>query len=248
MSFGMKRNGYPPFGQGQSADRWGYSGGLWTPTADIADHWYPLTQAEPVVDKIGGQNGTAYNSPTFGADRYGNANNATVFDGVDQYIDLNVKTLTGQGARSVACWFKSIAVGGVFIGELAPSTSQKGLLSGISTSTGMAYGLISDGTAPFMLFPLATDLDRRNSTYYHYAFTWDGTTGANKGIVYINGTPIVTGTADNTTQNGISNYNTQICGYNGINNLLAGLIHDVVINKSQAWTQAEVTLLATENY
>ncbi len=133
-----------------------------------------------------------------------------------KYITTYTKTVTGQGARSVEVWLKRDGIPSgseTIFGEMAVNTDL-GLRVYVSSINGGVYVTLGDGSGTFLVnCGYATSIC--DNAWHHIVFTWDGTTDADKAIMYVDGSPVATATATGTTQGGDSTYNTQIVGING---------------------------------
>ncbi|MEY4128234.1 MAG: Internalin-J precursor [Bacteroidota bacterium] len=69
--------------------------------------WWPFN-GNANDESVNGNNGTV-NGATLTTDRFGNANKAYSFDGVDDFISSNPTLPNGSAARTVSCWFNTTA-------------------------------------------------------------------------------------------------------------------------------------------
>jgi hypothetical protein len=78
----------------------------YVPTSGLVG-WWPFTGN--ANDSSGNGNNGTVTGATLTSDRFGNANQAFNFDGLDDYISATPTLPTGYAPRTVSCWFKTIA-------------------------------------------------------------------------------------------------------------------------------------------
>jgi hypothetical protein len=67
--------------------------------------WWPFNGN--ANDESGNGNNGTVNGATLTTDRFGNANKAYSFDGVNDFIGTNLSGITGQNSRTISFWFNS---------------------------------------------------------------------------------------------------------------------------------------------
>ncbi len=146
--------------------------------------------------------GTYAGSPTMGAPAIWDAsgNPAITFDGVDDTVSMgDVAAFRFTGAFTVSVFVKYTAVGGA---------NGSGIVTKIEAgSVGVAgWGLLVNSftgklqfvgvtAAQAIVFTATTTLAYNDGLWHHVMCTWDGTTTANKVIIYVDGSSVKTATA-----------------------------------------------------
>ncbi len=200
-------------------------------------------------DVSGNGNDGVVNGATLTTDRFGNANSAYLFDGIDDYISAaDSPTLDFSSSHlSVSAWVNPAALSrGTherIVGRWSGVGSEREFLLGLHPSNRFEFDLHPDGTTSLgthveVLSTTTLPLD----TWIHVAGTWDGTTArifvdgieessAPYSLGMIDGTkPLYIGTDDGSDPPG--NYNFD------------GSIDDVYIY-NRALSASEVFTLAT---
>jgi hypothetical protein len=169
--------------------------------------------------------------------------------GSGKYINTNINTLSGMGARSVSLWFKIAAAPSAvetLISEAAQNLAQYGINISIAAAGGLVNAIIYKGGGATAVHPvLISSASVCDNSWHHIVYTWDGTTIANKAILYVDGSSVDTDTAIVTTQGAASTYPLNISGNNNGTLITNGSVCRPQIFAGRALTQAEVTTLFT---
>ena len=80
----------------------------YVPTNGLVGYWPFNGNAN---DESGNGNNGTVNGATLTTDRFGNANSAYSFDGVDDYIQTNYTGISGSNSRSFSLWYFTNAFG-----------------------------------------------------------------------------------------------------------------------------------------
>ena len=155
------------------------------------------------------------------------------------YAPTGARTLTGMGARSVSFWFKRNGNPAGTERILTEAISTTPGFSATITYTGILQCLIAESGAIIANVGKAAVCDNQ---WHHAVVTWDGTTTADKVILYFDNAANVA-TATKATQGGASSYNFQIGGYNGANSIMVGSVCRPQIFAGRALTADEVATL-----
>jgi len=151
--------------------------------------WWPFN-ANATDESGNGNNGTV-NGATLTVDRFGNPNQAYVFDGVNDYINCgNILAINNQSQVSFSAWIKynSIINSSRIIGQEQSNNSTNGLALGLNNFAGVnnsLKGVVRNGSSSLgytgaVLQPL---------NYYHVAMVFNGNepVNADRLKLYING-------------------------------------------------------------
>ena len=150
------------------------------------------------VDETLANNGTYVGSPTLGVPVLwtpdGNA--AVTFDGVNDNVTMgDVAAFRFTGAFSVSAWVKYTTIGTI-AGIVTKSEEPPGAAGwGLELTGAGQFQFYGYTAASAVVFDISTTLAYNDGRWHHVACTWDGTTGANKVIIYVDGTSVKTGTA-----------------------------------------------------
>ena len=160
----------------------------------------------------------------------GQLNNALLFGGTDEFVDLNgVGNFERTDIFSLEFWFKTSTVG---TETILSKQSNTGNLRGWTVffeSGQIKTSLISNDGASDRLF-IETDLNFNDDVFHHFVATYDGSSDINGLIIYIDGSAAATTVITNNLTSSITNsVSTQISGRNGTNLVFNGTVDEVVI-------------------
>jgi len=202
-------------------------------------------------DESGNGNNGTVNGATLTTDRFGNANSAYSFDGVNDFIEVNPSVLpliNNKTQLTFSYWFNaSSSSQGAIWGHWSNNNGGVGVNCG--SSSGYGGGLIGTGNysgccgfvsgqiTPYSAWHIATivfDASQLNN---------------NKFKIYIDGlyNTTVVGTANSTTGNGTSLFfGRRNIDFNNFGDYFTGLIDDLAV-WNRAFTPSEVQQLYTQS-
>jgi len=232
-----------PFGQvlnrwGSDQGRWGLSG--WDPLkiASLVG-WWSLAEKDDIAgvqtDLSGnGNDGTLVNSPAYSLDHFSRANNALLFDGINEYVDCGA--VSASTSSTLAFWMKKDNSGRAEV-PIGGNTNDYLVYIGI---TGDIYLQVNNQTFNFLAAEVKAIVATTN--WVHVTFLRTSETTCK---LYLNGEQ-----KDTEKTNGLASGNTVLnwIGARSNNSLhFDGTIEDVVLYNT-AITEAEITKLATKRY
>ena len=160
----------------------------------------------------------------------GKLNNALQFDGIDEFVDMNV---VGDFNRtdpfSYQFWFQTANSNTQYIfSKQEDSGNQRGWASYIAS--GRINAEITSMTSGNRIL-LRTDDAFDDNVFHHVAITYDGSVDVSGLIIYVDNVVVATTTiTNNLTGTILNDTNTQISGRNGPNDTFDGLIDEIVIH------------------
>jgi hypothetical protein len=168
--------------------------------ASILSYWRLSegTVSYAAVDRIGSHNGTYVGSPTVGVPNLwiDDGNYAVSFDGVNDTVTMgDVAAFRFTGAFTISCWvrYTVAAVGGIVTKTESVSVGARGW--GLQVTAAGKIQFFAFTAANAQVFNITTPLAHNNGLWHHVMATWDGTTTADKVIIYVDGVSVITGTA-----------------------------------------------------
>jgi hypothetical protein len=144
------------------------------------------------LDSAGTNHGTLTNGATFAAGKVGQT---FALDGVDDYVQAPDSTSLRPASVSIEAWVKFFATNGIRIVLGKPLGSNTTFDSyGLALQDGAVLAAICDNTGfgPFLTGPANTVTGQ----WYHLAYTFDDS--SKQQILYVNGSPVASGTANKT--------------------------------------------------
>ncbi len=159
----------------------------------------------------------------------GQLNNALVFDGVDEFVDLNgVGDFERTDTFSLEFWFKTSTAGTELILSKQLNTGNfRGWNVFIETGK-LKVSLINNNGASDRLF-LETNATFNDNVFHHVVVTYAGTSLISGLIVYVDGSAVATTTLTDALTGSITNaVATQISGRDGANAVFNGTVDEVV--------------------
>jgi len=209
--------------------------------------WWPFNGN--ANDESGNGNNGTLNGPTLTADRFGNANKAYSFDGVNDYINIPYSnSLNINGSISISCWFKNTNISSTNNGVLVfhgdnqsgkdPFTlNYNGNLNRVSFAK-----YVNSGTTPADLRQ-ASIIAPNNSNWNHYIVTFDSTIG--RVCFYLNNSLVLDTTFLNTSifySTNVSSFFTSFGGLGPLGQFSNSFLDDIGI-WNRALTQQEINNL-----
>lgn len=157
-------------------------------------------------------------------------NNGLVFDGVDEFVDLNgAGDFERTDVFSLELWFKTTTSAEE---SILTKQNSAGNLRGwtVFTESGRIKASLVNATTSDEI-RIQTDSNSLNDgVFHHIVVTYDGSSDASGLIIYIDGLAVATTTLANTLTGSITNATAmQISGRNGINLVFNGTVDEVVI-------------------
>ena len=215
----------------------------YVPTNGLVGYWPFSGNANDASSY--GNNGTV-NGATLTADRFGNANSAYSFDGIDDYIQTQstFSLVTGTTSRTVSLWLKTV---GHVSGRQAIVMwgTQVGCYGKFNVNVARSYGSsISLITGCGNYDNPASVLD---NNWHNIICVFDSSLGLNTATAryYLDGVSLNnTGGGSNLTANIFTQPSPIDFGRDGNSGYMIGLLDDVAI-WSRVLTQAEITGLYT---
>jgi len=199
--------------------------------------YYKLDESSGNAADSWGSNTLTNTSVTYSA---GKINNGSVFSGSSSYLTASAK-VTPIGAKTVAFWMKTsdASTFQIMLANLGDGNTEYGFTTYTNNNIGFEVTQAS-GTKVCSLVTTGVTVD--DGSWHHYVFTWDGTTDADKVIVYVDGVSNNTATANNTeTVTPTANLRLGANPVTGGNEFTGSL--DEVGIWSRALTSTEVTRL-----
>jgi hypothetical protein len=219
----------------------------YVPTNGLVGYWPFNGNAN---DESGNGNNGTVNGATLTSDRFGNANKAYNFDGINDLIQINtIGSSTFDNNFSISIWCSFSAFNNDYL-HLIFGENNFITLSG----NGPAYAGAGEANKisayqnsinpPTRRIPyFSTNTTFMDSAYYHIVFIKNGATA----FLYLNGILESTIPVDNSLSIPVGNYIQIGSGLNNIsNNCMNGKIDDIGI-WNRALTQQEITALYNGN-
>jgi len=193
----------------------------------VADYQFDGNAA----DSSGNGNDGTVIGATLTTDRFGNANSAYSFDGVDDYINVsNVILPNTPTSHTISLWVQADSLfswAGLIGDKGNPNCGYKYAFA-IETATGLV-GCASHITGPWTVCDTRSDSNSfQLNTWYHLAATYN--VGTNTQVLYMNGVPVDTTSCSiyNTIGNATTIGAFLACG-GGISNYHNGKLDDIKI-------------------
>jgi hypothetical protein len=208
--------------------------------------WWPFNGN--ANDESGNGNNGTVNGATLTTDRFGNANKAFSFDGIDDYIQLNSLSLIGNQNRSISFFSKlnnanlSSDISAISYGGNSPNCSQAGgdIECGFFNLNNNASVRV-DGTCTAAY----SNNTIQDSQWHFVVFTFDNTQGIDFNFfkIYIDGLSVSIGAYNGSTiLNTVSLSNLVFGKSNKTSRFFDGNLDDIGI-WNRALTQQEITNL-----
>jgi hypothetical protein len=172
--------------------------------ADTPISWWRLGEGSgtTAVDVEAAHDGTYVGSPTLGAASIWNAsgNPAVTFDGTNDTVTMgDVAAFRFTGAFSVSFFTKFTAVGGGASGSGLVAKAERSAVSAdgwlVQVNTTGKIQFFAQTAGGAAVFNCVTTLAYNDGLWHHVACTWDGSTTANKVLIYVDGAVAGTATA-----------------------------------------------------
>jgi hypothetical protein len=141
-------------------------------------------------DSVGSQNGTVNGSCTFGAGKRGQTLSTPGTDG--NYLSLPTAAFDFSAAISFGFWIKTTE--SPYVIASTQDANNPGFM--IDAADGDCY--VANGGGYVVNPSSGANAGFNDGAWHHYFFTWDGTTGADKVKIYLDGVLKWTGTATGT--------------------------------------------------
>lgn len=168
----------------------------WVDTTNVVGAWALHERAGTVSDDLtdGNHNGTYVGSPTLGVTGpTSDMETGVTLNGSSQYITMgDISTYEFVSAFSVQCWVKTTSGSGQAIVSKADGSS-KGWRVVMNASGTISFQALTSAAAT--VFNITTTGAYNDGQWHHVVCTWDGTTGANKVQIYVDGSVVKQGTA-----------------------------------------------------
>ena len=161
------------------------------PTDNLVAHWPFLTDANDISGN--GFHGNVSGATFTGTNRFGEANNALVFDHIDDVVDHSAKVVP-IGAKTLHRWLNTTATPRMALFDNSGTPSTKFGLTFFITDAGLLRALLVDGADP-PIFDLTGTVDVTDGIDRVVTITWDGTTDTDAVKLLANGVVCAEGTA-----------------------------------------------------
>jgi hypothetical protein len=205
--------------------------------------WWPFNGN--ANDESGNGNNGTVNGATLTIDRYGVANKAYSFDGVNDYIQTSFLGISGNNSRTVSFWAKTTGTSNT-LSDNMNVLCYGGIGNGANWEVALNHGC-QGLTVDINQGVQTLSCNSNNDSWNHFLVVFDNTLGSNFNAVkfYFNGIQIsnICQLGQLTTINSSSSNAAVIGAYwNHINRFFNGRLDDIGI-WNRALTQSEITAL-----
>jgi len=189
--------------------------------------YYPFN-GDANDQSINGNNGTV-NGATLTIDRFGNANSAYSFDGINNNISLSQPFLNGAFTFSV--WVKFTGVqtgfwGAIFTNGVVHGNWGDGFFAYVSNTNDIIhFDKAPDPTG----FHSSDTVDLNDNNFHHFVFIWDGLTNSNSVKMFHNNILVYSGACISNLINASQNLTFGYGSDGGANFPFKGILDDIGI-------------------